>query len=153
MGAMAKKVRPSGSASLPKEVRRISLPPRPPSEVPRRSRRLPLVGVLVEIEAPSLGDKPWVVDAIDINADGMGLVLPVGIAPGTEVRLSFRLGPDCELSRVPAVLLHQEPQAGGGGVRFTAWSDVDRLRLLEHLVRVYERSRRRTPRPPRKSHL
>ena len=144
---MVKKTKPGGAPVLPREVRRISLPPRRPSDVPRRSRRHPAAGVLVEIEAPTIADKPWVVDAVDVNADGMGLVLPRRLAPGTEVFLSFRLDPACEFSRVPAVVLHREPQAGGGGVRFGAWSDADRLRLLEHLVRIYEGTRRRLPKP------
>lgn len=144
---MVKKTKPGGGPVLPGEVRRISLPPRHASDIPRRSRRHPMAGVLVEIEAPTLSDKPWVVDAVDINADGMGLVLPRRLEPGTHVLLSFRLDPSCAFSRVPAVILHQEPQAGGGGVRFGAWSDADRLRLLEHLVRIYEGTRRRTAKP------
>ncbi|MGE5234599.1 MAG: PilZ domain-containing protein [Acidobacteriota bacterium] len=147
---MAKKTKPGGGSVLPEEVRRISLPPRHASDIPRRSRRHPIAGVLVEIEVPTLSDKPWVVDAVDINADGMGLVLPHGLEPGTHVLLSFRLDSTCEFSRVPAVLLHQEPQAGGGGVRFGAWSDADRLRLLEHLVRIYEGTRRRTAKAARR---
>ena len=108
------------------------------SAAPRRPRRRPVTGMLVSIEAPDLGDHPWVVDAVDLSSDGMGLVLPDDLAPGSSVLLTFRLSEGCDLARVPATVLHREPQAGGGGVEFANWSTADRLCLLEHLVRWYE---------------
>lgn len=97
-------------------------------------------GVLVELEAPSEAAGRWSVDAVDLNADGMGLVLPNALAPGTEVLLSFRLDETCEFTRVPAIVLHQEQVAGTGGVHFGAWNAADRLRLLEWLVDFYEKN-------------
>lgn len=108
----------------------------PPQPSRRRVRRRPMHGVLVAIDAPQVAEKPWVVDAIDINANGVGLVLPPEIPEGTEVFLSFALDEEAEFSRVPATVLHQ--MSSSGGVRFATWSDADRLRLLEYLVRVYE---------------
>jgi hypothetical protein len=117
------------------EVRHVRI--RPPVETrPRRSRRRMIPGVLVAVDAPALAAQPWVVDAVDINADGMGLVLPPEIVAGTEVFLTFRLDADTELARVPATVVHQESQVGG--VIFDAWSPAERLALLEHLVRFYE---------------
>ncbi len=103
----------------------------------RRSRRRPIHGILVAIEAPAFPEGHWVADAIDINANGMGLVLPPELEAGTEVRLSFRLDDEVELSRVPATVRHREGLSGG--VRFSRWSDADRLKLLEYLVPFYER--------------
>ena len=106
------------------------------AEHSRRNRR-PIHGVLVAVDAPSLADKPWVVDGIDISANGMGLVLPPEIAEGTEVLLSFKLEDGLELSRVPAEVRHQ--MSATGGVSFHAWASGDRLRLLEYLVAWYEK--------------
>lgn len=102
----------------------------------RRSRRLPIHGVLVAIDAPDVTDSHWVVDAIDLNRDGMGLVLPPEIPEGTRVELSFRLSDDAEFSRVPAAVTHR--LGSSGGVRFGTFDDDDRLELLEYLVRRYE---------------
>lgn len=114
------------------QVVRIKVPT-PPATRPRRSRRRPISGVLVEIEGPDLSRQVWVADGLDLNADGMGLVLPPALPIATEVLLTFRLDEAHEFSRVPAIVHHREPLAGNGGVRFGAWSDADRLRLLEHL--------------------
>lgn len=114
------------------QVVRIRVPT-PPETRPRRSRRRALSGVLVEIEGPDLSQQVWVADALDLNADGMGLVLPPALPIATPVLLTFRLDEAHEFSRVPAVVKHREPLAGNGGVHFGAWSDADRLRLLEHL--------------------
>ncbi|MEL7059172.1 MAG: PilZ domain-containing protein [Acidobacteriota bacterium] len=105
-------------------------------EHPRRQRRL-IHGVLVAIDAPDLSDQPWVVDAIDINANGMGLVLPPEVAEGTEVFLSFKLADELEVSRMPAVVRHSLGTTGG--VAFGAWPPAERLRLLESLIDWYER--------------
>lgn len=105
------------------------------SEHARRTRR-PIHGVLVAVDAPALADKPWVVDGIDISANGMGLVLPPEIEEGTEVFLSFKLDEDLELSRMPAVVRHQISTTGG--VAFKAWPSTERLKLLEFLVAWYE---------------
>jgi PilZ domain len=101
----------------------------------RRIRRAPIHGMLVAIDAPELSSDPWVVDGIDLSSSGMGLVLPPELLQGTRVLLSFRLG-DHEISRLPATVQHKEGISGG--VRFDDWPDSERLKLLEHLVSVYE---------------
>ncbi|MCG8461885.1 MAG: PilZ domain-containing protein [Holophagales bacterium] len=106
------------------------------AEMPRRQRRM-IHGVLVALDAPDLSDKPWVVDAIDINANGMGLVLPPEIAEGTEVFLSFKLDDRIEFSRMPARVRHQ--LGASGGVTFHPWPSSERSKLLEYLVSWYER--------------
>jgi len=102
---------------------------------PRRSRRAPIHDLLVAIDAPELSSEPWVVDGIDINSSGMGLVLPPELLEGTRVLLSFRLD-EHELARLPATVQHKIGTSGG--VRFEPWPDSERLKLLEHLVSVYE---------------
>lgn len=101
----------------------------------RRSRRLPIAGVLLAIDAPAVAARPWVVDAIDVSTDGMGLVLPPELPEGTRVELSFKID-DAEFARLPAVVTHQ--LGTSGGVRFEPWPAPDRLRFLELLVRLYE---------------
>ncbi|MEM9554624.1 MAG: PilZ domain-containing protein [Acidobacteriota bacterium] len=102
---------------------------------PRRLRRT-IHGVLVALDAPQLSDQPWVVDAIDINANGLGLVLPPEMDEGTEVLVSFKLD-DLEFSRLPAVVRHH--WSATGGIAFLAWPSAERLKLLESLVVWYER--------------
>lgn len=102
----------------------------------RRTRRLPIHGVFVAIDAPEIADQPWVVDAIDINAGGMGIVLPPELPEGTLVYLSFRLDEGVELARVPARVQHRD--GASGGLRFEPWKDDDRLALLEYLVGAFE---------------
>ena len=121
------------AARLP--VTRIRVP-KPPATHPRRSLRLPIPGVLVAVEAPSVARKPWVVGGLDLSADGMGMMMPAGLPPDTEVRLSFQLADGTSFSRVPARVLHL--QGGSGGVKFLAWTERERLTLLEYLVRSYE---------------
>ncbi len=102
----------------------------------RRLRRHPIHGIFVAIDAPEVAEHPWVVDAIDINAHGLGLVMPPELEAGTEVRLSFKLQEGLEFSRMSAVVQHLE--GGSGGVSFSAWPDRERLKLLEFLVDLYE---------------
>ena len=116
-------------------LRRVRVP-RPPATRQRRSLRLPIPGVLVAVDAPAVARKPWVVAAVDLSADGMGLLLPGSVPKDCDVRLSFQLADGTSFSRVPARVLHAEAQAGG--VRFLDWTDAERLRLLEYLVRCYE---------------
>lgn len=102
----------------------------------RRYRR-PIPGVLVALDAPELAAQPWVVDGIDINSNGMGLVLPQEIAEGTQVYLSFELDDSLEFSRMPAEVRYQ--MGASGGVAFHPWPSAERLKLLESLVGWYER--------------
>lgn len=112
---------------------------KPKTESTRRStRRVAIHGVLVALDAPNVATRPWVVDAIDLNGSGMGLVLPPELPEGTEVKLSFKLSAEVELSQMPAVVRHQE--GSSGGVVFAVWPQSERLKLLEWLVRAYETS-------------
>jgi hypothetical protein len=120
---------------LPKGIEHLLGAP-PPGTVPRRSRRRPIPDVLVTIDAAGAEGGRFVVSALDINADGIGLTLPPELEPGTHVVLSFRHDPSTEFARVPAFVLHREGDSAG--VRFSEWPESDRLRLLEYLVRCYE---------------
>ncbi len=102
---------------------------------PRLSRRAPIHGLLIAIDVPELSSEHWVVDGIDINSRGMGLVLPPELLESTRVLLSFKLG-DRDMSRLPATV--QYKIGVSGGVRFDAWADAERMKLLEYLVSVYE---------------
>ncbi|MEM6454641.1 MAG: PilZ domain-containing protein [Acidobacteriota bacterium] len=102
----------------------------------RRSPRLPIRGVLVAVDAPSIANDPWVVDAIDVNADGMGLVLPPELPENTSVLLSFQLD-DLDFAQVPATVRHLRGSIGG--VVFGAWPQDTRLQFLEYLVMRYEK--------------
>lgn len=104
---------------------------------PRRSRRIAIPGVLIAVDAPGIAEEPWVVDALDISAFGLGLMLPPELAEGTEVLLSFKLDEQLEFSRLPATVQHREGTSSGG-VRFNRWPDAERLKLLEYLVHYYE---------------
>ncbi len=101
----------------------------------RRTRRAPIHGLLIAVDAPELSSEHWVVDGIDINSRGMGLVLPPELLEGTRVLLSFALE-NLELSRLPATVQHKIGVAGG--IRFDPWPESERLKLLEFLVSVYE---------------
>jgi hypothetical protein len=92
--------------------------------------------VLVSIEAPSISDHPWVVEALDVSSDGLGLVLPAELEPGTEVLLTCRLDDGVSFSRMPGKVLHLV--VGAGGIEFGEWPSSERLKLLENLVRFYE---------------
>jgi hypothetical protein len=127
--------RPPRKAAPVVPVKRVHLP-RSPATHPRRSLRLPIPGVLVAIEAPQVARKPWVVGAVDLSADGMGLMLPSALPPDSEVRLSFQLSDGTSFSRVPARVQHS--QGNSGGVRFQAWTDSERVKLLEYLLRSYD---------------
>jgi PilZ domain len=103
----------------------------------RQVRRLPLGGLLVAIDAPEVSPQPWVVEAIDLNSRGMGLMLPPELPPGARVALTFKLGGGFEASRLPATVLHSRSD-GVGAVGFEPWPDAERLELLEYLVGRHE---------------
>lgn len=102
----------------------------------RRRRRLPIHDILVAIDAPDVTESHWVVDALDINSLGLGLVLPPELPEGTAVELTFKLRDDAVFSRLPAVVRHQ--MGSSGGVSFESWPAPARLKLLEFLVAQYE---------------
>ncbi len=123
--------------NLHRESDKAADPPAERAELARRQRlRTPIHGLLVAIDAPEIAADPWVVDAIDINSRGLGLVLPPELPAGAAVMLSFRLDEEIEFSRLPATVLHR--MTVSGGVRFESWPESERLKLLEYLVRCYE---------------
>lgn len=109
-------------------------PNTPPSER-RRSKRLPVPGVFVAIEAPEVaGEAAWAGSAIDINGDGLALSLPPEVDPGNEVRLTFRLSDGAALASVPAVVLRKNDGHSIGAVKFLPWPEPERLALLSFLL-------------------
>ncbi len=102
-------------------------------ESTRRSRRFPIAGIAVTVEAPTLCDEGWVVGGIDISVDGMGLALPREIPTRTYVLLSCHLDSHATFARLPARVLHSDTE--GSGVRFEAWHEAERLMLLDYLLR------------------
>ena len=87
------------------------------------------------IESPGLAPELcWTCSALDVSYDGMGLVLLPEVEPGDEVLVSFRLDGAGEVVRAPSIVLRQEGLLGLGGLRFTTWSDADRLTLASFLI-------------------
>ena len=105
------------------------------SEKDRRSRRIPIpkVEVTVEVEGQEVEDL-WVGSAIDINADGMALVLPRDLAVGSSLFLSFSPNEDTTFQRVPAAVFRQDHAGGYAAVLFSEWDQNDRLSLLKFLA-------------------
>ncbi len=98
----------------------------------RMSRREPIAKIYVEIRRSADSEIPdWAGTAVDVNSNGMALVLPPDMATGTRVSLSFALG-EVEFSCVPAEVVRQDV-VGVGAVRFVDWSDADQLELLAYL--------------------
>lgn len=101
----------------------------------RRSQRLPIPFVRVEIE---LAEEPiqvgWAGSAIDINCDGMALMLPSDLGPGRPLMLSFSTHDDTSFKRVPARVVRYDAATGSGAVEFSDWNTDDTLALLNFLV-------------------
>lgn len=106
---------------------------RPPTRERRRTRRREAYGTFIAVEAPSVSkDFCWSSTLIDISGDGMALTLPPELFPGIKVCLSLGLGPSLYLQRVPAVVIRLKE--GVGAVRFEAWPEEERLKLLSYLL-------------------
>jgi hypothetical protein len=99
----------------------------------RRSRRQPIPSVLVAVETPRNGADAYVAAAVDINADGIGLVLPPEIHAGDEVLLTFELDPELTFERLPSTVV-RGASAGAGAIGFRRWPVDERLRLVGHLA-------------------
>ena len=82
----------------------------------------------------SVDDPIWVASAVDINLNGMSMVLPPELRPGDRIRLNLQLDDQYILTRVPALVVRPEV-AGVGAVKFVEWSDGDRLALASSLLR------------------
>ena len=103
----------------------------------RRSRRLPIPTISVEIHALDLPEQAgWMASAIDINGDGMALVLPSELPAGTPLLLSFDTDDQTSFDLVPCVVKRQDN--GYGAVTFDNWTRVDILSLLGFLANRVE---------------
>ena len=101
----------------------------------RMSRRSNIAKIYVTIRrSPDSVEPDWAGTAVDLNGNGMALVLPPEMPTGTQVSLSFKLD-DVKFSRVPAVVVRQD-HVGVGAVRFLEWSDADQLELLTYLEKT-----------------
>lgn len=98
----------------------------------RRSRRRPIPRVRITIAESGNPVVTGLADAVDINQDGLGLVLTSDFEPGREILLSFELDGTARFHRLPAVVLRQE--LGVGAVQFERWSEQERRRLRAHLM-------------------
>jgi hypothetical protein len=100
----------------------------------RRSRRLPIPGVRVDLTPEGEAETRWTCSAIDINGDGMALSLPPDIEPGTRLRLTFQPDAVTAFEAVPCVVARQDPAAGYGAVAFAGWSENNLIELWAFLV-------------------
>lgn len=112
-------------------------PPPPPAPEPaerrperRLTRRRSIAGALVEAR-PVAGGDPLVVFGVDLNADGMGVTGDGLPPPGSSLELTFQLSPTFRLRGVPSIVIWVAGDRAG--VRFSGWSDDDRLHLVEYL--------------------
>ena len=94
---------------------------------------MPFVKVEIELAAEPI-PVGWAGSAIDINCDGMALMLPDGVQRGCPLMLSFQADGDTSFRRVPARVVHHEAAFGWGAVEFADWSTEDTLSLLSFLV-------------------
>lgn len=101
--------------------------------VKRRSRRLPIPGVSVDVTLEGEADNRWTCSAIDINGDGMALTLPPDVAIGTRLRLSFRPDETTEFDAVPCVVIRQDLVGGHGAVMFYGWGEESVIELWAFL--------------------
>lgn len=117
------------------ELQRREPKARPRGMERRGSKRRPAFGSRVDIEAPAVsGDLHWSGRAVDVNGDGMGLVMPPELPPGSLLLLTLRLDEKTELRRVPSVVVRQDDRFGVGAVRFERWPTEERLKLLSFLL-------------------
>src|SRR6188768_516802 len=100
----------------------------------RRSRRLPIPGVRVDLTHEGEADTRWTCSAIDINGDGMALALPPDLEPGERLRLTFRPDTVTAFEAVPCVVVRQDAATGYGAVEFCGWSEESLIELWAFLV-------------------
>jgi hypothetical protein len=100
----------------------------------RRSRRLPIPHVSVDVTVEGHAEPSWTCSAIDINGDGMALMLPNELQPGARLRLTFQADARTSFMTVPCVVLRQDPATGYGAVEFSGWSEENLLELWAFLV-------------------
>ena len=102
--------------------------------VKRRSRRLPIPDVRVDITPEGEADTRWTCSAIDINGDGMALTLPPELPVGTRLRLSFQPDETTAFDAVPCMVLRQDLAGAHGAVVFSGWSEENVIELWAFLV-------------------
>jgi len=102
--------------------------------VKRRSRRLPIPGVRVDVTPEGEAEAFWTCSAIDINGDGMALTLPPELPVGTRLRLSFQPDDGTTFDAVPCMVLRQDPAGAHGAVVFSAWSEENVIELWAFLA-------------------
>ena len=102
--------------------------------VKRRSRRLPIPGVRVDVTREGEADTLWSCSAIDINGDGMALTLPPELEPGTRLRLTFQPDDSTTFLAVPCLVIRQDRAGGYGAVVFSGWSEEHVIELWAFLV-------------------
>ena len=102
--------------------------------VKRRSRRLPIPAVRVDVTLEGEADPRWTCSAIDINGDGMALTLPPDVAVSTRLRLSFQPDDATVFEAVPCVVIRQDRAGGYGAVVFSGWSEESVIELWAFLV-------------------
>jgi hypothetical protein len=102
--------------------------------VKRRSRRLPIPGVRVDVTPEGEAEMLWSCSAIDINGDGMALTLPPEISAGTRLRLTFSPDEITTFDAVPCLVIRQDPAGGYGAVVFAGWSEENVIELWAFLV-------------------
>ena len=110
----------------------------------RRLRRHPIHGVFVAIDAPDVAEHPWVVDAIDINAHGLGLVMPPELEAGTrrtaqlQVRGRARIFPHARRRAAPRGAAAEESASlpGPTGSDSSCWNSwwISTSRFSRNLV-------------------
>jgi hypothetical protein len=100
----------------------------------RRSRRLPIPGIPVDVNLEGEAETRWSCAAIDINGDGMALALPPELETGTRLRLSFEPDEATVFHAVPCLVVRQDRAGGYGAVLFTSWSEENLVQLWAFLV-------------------
>jgi hypothetical protein len=99
----------------------------------RRSRRLPIPGVRIDVTVEGEADTRWTCSAIDINGDGMALTLPPELPTGTRLRLSFQPDDSTTFDAVPCQVVRQDRAGGYGAVMFSSWSEENVIELWAFL--------------------
>jgi hypothetical protein len=100
----------------------------------RRSRRLAIPDVPVDVSREGESQPGWTCSAIDINGDGLALTLPPEVAIGDRLRLTFQPDGSTRFDAVPCVVTRQDIATGYGAVEFCGWSEENLIELWAFLV-------------------
>jgi hypothetical protein len=95
---------------------------------------LPIPEVRVEVTREGEPEPSWMCSAVDINGDGMALILPPDATPGSRLRLSFEPDEVTSFHAVPCVVTRQDAATGYGAVEFAGWSEENLIELWAFLV-------------------